>query len=621
MQRKYLFYFFFIVIGFIFTARLFYIQILNEEYKLSALNNVIRKEKVYPGRGLVYDRKGRLLIGNQSAYDLMVIPSKIKIDDTLAFCKLLVMSKSELITKIKKAKRYSYLKPSTFMKQISKSDFAYIQEQLHLYPGFYPQKRILRDYNYISGANVLGFIGEASPAFIKENPQYQQGDLIGKTGIEKSYERELKGKTGVNYNLVDVHNRSKGVYENGDYDTLPNPGFDIQTTIDIALQTYGELLMNGKRGSVVAIEPKTGEILALVSSPSYNPELMTGRDRTRNYSRLYLDSINKPLYDRGLLAEYPPGSPFKVINALIGLQEGTLTPNTTHTCHHGFHYGRLHVACHCGTNYPIALRTGIAKSCNNYFCQVFRDIIGKYPTAQEGMDTWSKHVKSFNLGRFLNNDLPTGRRGLVPNADYYDDAFGYTGWKAVSTISLAIGQGELVLTPIQMANMTAAIANKGYYYTPHIVKGIGGKPIEDPNFTEPKYTTIDSAHFNVVIEGMFDVFETGTARYSRLEGIQMCGKTGTAENPHGQDHSIFVAFAPKDNPQIAISIIVENGYWGSRWAAPIASLMIEKYLSDTISRPQIELKMLQGDLTEEYDKQLEKLYGKIDLNAIADETE
>ncbi|MCR9154655.1 MAG: penicillin-binding protein 2 [Bacteroidetes bacterium] len=621
MQRKHLFYFFFLAVSITFIARLFYIQVLKEEYKLSALNNALRVEKVYPGRGLIYDRNQKLLVGNQSAYDLMVIPAQVKEMDTLGFCRLLHLELDDFRKRLRKAKIYSWRKASIFVKQVSREDFAYIQEQLHNFPGFYPQKRILRDYMTIAGANVLGFIGETNERFIQANPTYELGDLIGKTGIEKSYEDILKGKIGVNYRLKDVHNRVMGPYEGGAFDTLPQPGLDIQSTIDIDLQHYGEMLMKGKRGSVVAIEPSTGEILALVSSPSYNPNLMVGRQRSLNYNRLYRDSINLPLFDRGLLAEYPPGSPFKVINALIGLQEGTLTPETRFTCHHGFHYGRLHVACHCGTGSPIALRKGISKSCNNYFCRVFKGIIEKYPSAQEGMDVWSNHVKSFNIGRYLNNDLPTGRKGLAPTADYYDNAFGYTGWKAVSTISLGIGQGELLLTPIQMANMTAAIANRGYYYTPHIVKAIGGKDIEDPNFTEPKYTTIDSIHFPIVIEGMFDVFENGTARGSRLESITMCGKTGTAENPHGQDHSIFVAFAPKDDPKIAISIIVENGYWGSRWAAPIASLMIERYINGEISREALEQRMLDGDLSDQYAQQLAEKYGESLADSIANATE
>lgn len=610
MKKKHFFYFLFISIAIVFLARLFYVQVIKDEYKLSARSNVVRAEKIYPGRGLIYDRDGRLLVGNQSAYDLMVIPSQVELSDTAHFAEQLGISVESFRKRLAKARRYSRIKPSVFLKQVSREDFAAIQETLHQYPGFFPQKRILREYLYPAGANVTGFIGEASDRFIKENSYYQQGDLIGKTGIEKAYESQLRGRVGREYKLVDVHNRVKGSFEEGRYDTLPNPGSDIMSTIDIDLQAYGEKLLQNKRGSVVAIEPKSGEILSLVSAPTYDPDLLVGRERSVNYSRLYRDSINKPLFDRGLLAEYPPGSPFKVINALIGLQEEVISKNTTYTCHHGFHYGRLHVACHCGTNYPIALRTSISKSCNNYYCRVFKAIVEKYPSAQEGLNVWSDHVKSFNIGRFLNNDLPTGRKGFVPDADYYDRAFGYTGWKAVSTISLGIGQGELLLTPIQMANMTAAIANRGHYYTPHIVKRIGDQPIEDPNFTEPKYTSIDSSHFQTVIDGMFDVFEKGTARWSRHDSIEMCGKTGTAENPHGQDHSIFIAFAPKDNPQIALAITVENGYWGSRWAAPIASLMIERYLTGKVERKAMEKRMLEGDLRQQYEEEFRARYAK-----------
>ncbi|MGB0176206.1 MAG: penicillin-binding protein 2 [Owenweeksia sp.] len=610
MERKYLFFFFFIALALIFLARLFYIQVVRDDYKLSAENNVIRIEKVYPGRGFIYDRNHKLLVGNQSAYDLMVTPMKVKDLDTALFCRLVNISITDFVERLEKARNYSRIKPSIFIKQISKEQYAYFQEKLHEFSGFYPQKRILREYPYKSGANVMGFIGEASDRFLANNPGYQKGDLVGITGIEKSYEDILRGKAGVQYKMVDVHNRVKGSFLEGEYDTLPSPGKDITSTIDIELQKYGEVLMQGKRGSIVAIEPSTGEILTLVTSPNYDPELMVGRERTRNYSQLYVDSINKPLYDRGLLAEYPPGSPFKVINALVALQEGTLTPNTTYTCHHGFHYGRLHVACHCGTGYPIALRTSISKSCNNYYCNVFKSIIEKYPTSQQGMDAWNRHVTSFGLGQFLNNDLPTGRKGFVPDASYYDRAFGYTRWKAVSTISLGIGQGELLLTPIQMANMAAAIANRGYYYTPHIIREINGKPLDDPNYTDPKFTTVDSIHFEEVINGMFDVFEQGTARYSRHDSIEMCGKTGTAENPHGQDHSIFIAFAPRKKPKIAMAIIVENGYWGSRWAAPIASLMIEKYITGEVNRPEMEKRMFEGSLADEYQKQLEGKYIK-----------
>lgn len=609
MERRYLFFLFFILLGLTFIARLFYIQVVRDDYKLSADNNVLRKEKVYPGRGLIYDRNDKLLVGNQTAYDLMIVPRQVKAIDTIQFCELLKISKEDFKERVLKAKYYSWVKPSTFIKQISKEQFSYFQERLHQFKGFYPQKRILREYSYQSAANVVGFIGEASDRYLKNHPSYTKGDLVGITGLEKTYENVLRGKSGIKYKLVDVHNRIKGPFENGQYDTLPEPGEDIISTIDIDLQQYGERLMSKKRGSIVAIEPSTGEILSLITSPNYNPELMVGRERTKNYSKLYIDSIEKPLFDRGLLAEYPPGSPFKIVNALVALQEGTITENTTYTCNHGFHYRSLHVACHCGTHYPISLRTSISKSCNNYYCNVFRTVIAKYPTAQEGMNVWSNHVKSFGLGNYLNNDLATGRKGLVPDARYYDRAFGYTNWRAESTISLGIGQGEMLVTPIQLANVTAILANRGYYFTPHILKKIGASPIQDSNFTSPKFTTIDSSHFEKVIGGMFDVFEKGTARYSKHDSIEMCGKTGTAENPHGQDHSIFIAFAPKDKPKIAIAIIVENGYWGSRWAAPIASLMIEKYLTGRVERKDMETRMLEGSLEDEYEKQLIEKYG------------
>lgn len=619
MERKFLFYFFFVGFALIFIARLFYIQVVRSDYKLSAENNVIRKEKVYPGRGLIYDRNGQLLVGNQSAYDIMVVPHQVAEMDTAYFCSLLGITRDFFEKKLQEAKEYSYRKPSIFVKQVSKEQYAYFQEKLHLFKGFFPQKRILRDYKYRSAANVVGFIGEASDRFLQQHPHYHKGDLVGITGIEKSYETMLRGKPGIQFKMVDVHNRVKGRFEGGSYDTLPEPGKDLTSSVDIVLQRYGEALMNAKRGSIVAIEPGSGEILALVTSPSYDPNLMVGRERTRNYSMLFADSLNKPLYDRGLLAEYPPGSTFKVLEALVGLQEGVIDKNTTYYCRHGFHYGRLHVGCHCPYGSAISLRNSISKSCNNYYCQVFKSIIENHPDAHQGMNAWSAHVKSFGLGRFLNNDLPTGRKGFVPDADYYDRAFQYPTWKAVSTISLGIGQGELLVTPLQLANMTAAVANRGFYYTPHILKKIGAQPVQDPNYTEPKHTSVDSEHFEQVINGMFDVFELGTARASRLDSVEMCGKTGTAENPHGQDHSIFIAFAPRKNPKIAIAIIVENGYWGSRWAAPIASLMIEKYLTGEISRPALEKRMREGDLSEEYEKQLRETYGEKELLANAEE--
>lgn len=608
--RKWFFIAMFCSVGIIFLLRLFYIQVVDDSYKLSAENNVLRKIRLYPARGEILDRNGKMMVSNQIAYDIMVVPNQINDLDTALFCELVKAEPALVRKRLREAKEYSTYKPSVVLKQVSKEQYAALQEMMFRFAGFYGQKRTLRRYENVGAANVVGFIGEVTDRYLLDHPEYEKGDLIGVGGLEKAYEKELRGKKGVRYILVDVHNREKGSFQNGQYDTVAKPGATLESTIDIDLQLYGEQLMAGKRGSVVAIDPRTGEILTLVTSPGYDPNLLVGRERSRNYSALYRDSISKPLFDRGLLAEYPPGSPFKLVNALIGLQEGVIDVNSTFTCHHGFHYGRLHVACHCETNYPIALEIGISKSCNNYFCNVFKRIIEKYPTSQEGMDRWSAHVKSFGLGKFLNNDLPTGRKGFVPTAEYYNRSFGYPNWKAVSTISLAIGQGELLVTPIQLANLGAVIANKGHYFTPHIVRKVGGEELVDTNFTKPKYTTIDEVHFDPVIEAMHKVFEEGTARGSRIESIPMCGKTGTAENPHGQDHSIFIAFAPKDNPRIAMAIIVENGYWGSRWAAPIASLMMEKYLTGEITRPELEKRMVEGSLDAEYAKQYQERFGK-----------
>jgi penicillin-binding protein 2 len=608
MNRQYLFYILFVAMGLIFIIRLFQIQVVDDSYKMAAENNATRKVRQYPPRGYIYDRNGKILVSNQIAYDLMVIPRQVTQLDTSALCQLLKIDQTDFNNRLAQARQYSPYKPSLFYKMISNNRYAEIQERLHKFQGFYTQKRTLRSYPYTSAANVVGFIGEVTTGYIKNHPEYQMGDLVGKGGIDKSYENVLKGKAGTKYVLVDNHNREMGPFLGGKYDTLAQPGYDVTSTIDIELQQYGEQLMRGKRGSIVAIEPGTGEILALVSNPGYDPNLLVGRERSANYSKLYADSINKPLFDRGLLAEYPPGSPFKLVNALVGLQEGVITTNTSFTCRHGFHAGGLHVACHCGGG-SYALIRSISKSCNNYYCTVFRRIIEKYPDAHTGLDVWSRHVQSFGLGRFLNNDLPTGRKGLVPTSDWYDRRLGYTSWKALTVISLGIGQGEMLVTPIQLANLSAAIANRGYYHTPHIVKSIAGKPIADTNFTKPKYTSIDRVHFDPVINGMEEVFESGTARWYRLDSLSQCGKTGTAENPHGQDHSIFVAFAPKDNPKIAIAIIVENGYWGSRWAAPIASLMMEKHITGRVSRPHIEERMYNGILYDEYRKQLVEKYG------------
>ena len=609
MRRSSAFYIGIILILLLFLGRLFQVQILNDDYAARAERNATAAEKLYAPRGYIYDRNGALMVGNSPAYDLMVSPYLVKNLDTAALGRLLQLEVSAIKERLEAAKRYSYFRSSMFMKMLSKEEYTKINNELKTFAGFHVQKRILRYYPKPGAANVVGFIGEVNTDFIRSNPEYSMGDLVGKSGIDKSYEDALKGKHGKRFYTVDHRNRKLGNWKDGAFDELPVPGVDITSSIDLDLQLYGEQLMRGKRGSIVAIEPSTGEILAMITSPNYDPNDLVGRIRSQNYTTLYYDSINKPLFDRGILAEYPPGSPFKLIGALVGLQEGVITPRTTMTCYDGFHYGKLHVACHCKGG-PLDLKKAISESCNNYFCSVYQRSVDHTGNSREGVERWSEHVKSFGLGRFLGNDLPTGKRGNVPDVAFYDRFLGYTGWRGATSVSNGIGQGELVATPIQMANMVAAIANHGYYYTPHIIKSLGdGSPI-DSNYTSRKYTTIDSIHFPVVIEGMFEVFESGTARGARIPHITQCGKTGTAQNPHGQDHSIFVSFAPKEEPKIALAVIIENGYWGSRWAAPIASLMTEFYLTDTITRPQLEARMIEGNLHEEYKLQHKAIYGE-----------
>jgi len=617
MNKKYILYFTILSIGILFIFRLFYIQVLNSKYKPSPYNNsAIAVKYDYPNRGFIYDRNNVLMVANQPSYDIMVIPKDVKPLDTIEFCSLVKITKEKFLKEFKRAENYSPRIPSVFIAQLSKNNYASLQEKMHKFKGFYIQKRSLREYPLNSAANVVGYIAEVNDEFIKKNSYYQQGELIGIQGVEKEYEEALRGVKGVKFIHKNRFNREIGPYKGGIYDTLATVGHDVSITIDSKLQQYGEALMANKRGGIVAIEPSTGEILSLISTPSYNPNLLVGRERSKNYTKMHYDAFNQPLMDRSLLAQYPPGSPFKIINALIGLQEQVINPETHFYCYGGFKYGRSAKAfmkCHCGIyGSPIKLDKGIYKSCNAYFANVYKRIIEKYPTSSEGMKTWSDHAKSFGLGNFLNNDLSSGKKGLIPDDAYYNRYYPNFNWGASTTISNAIGQGEILTTPIQLANMMAAIANRGYYFTPHIIKTINNKPIQNENFTTPKNTSIKPEYFEPVIEGMFNVFEKGTAQGSRVKGIDICGKTGTAENftsvngekVQFEDHSVFIAFAPKDNPKIAIAVFVENGYWGSRWAGPIATLMIEKYLNGESARPWLEQRMIEGSLQNEYDKQL-----------------
>ncbi len=591
------------------VMRIFYLQIVDDTLKLKSENNAIKKKYEYPERGYMYDRKGKLLVANQASYDIMVIPRDVKNTDTLEFCQLLNITKEDFIKKIEKAKIYSPRLPSVFLSQLNKSEFAAFQEKLRKYEGFYFQKRSLRDYEVDFGANIFGFITQVNEKLVAKNPYYNSGDLIGRQGVEESYEDLLRGVKGVKYIQKDKYNREIGSYKEGKYDTIAVQGEDINLTIDAEIQKYGEELMINKRGGIVAIEPSTGEILALVTAPSYDPGILVGRQRSKNYTELYRDSIAKPLYDRGLLAEYPPGSPFKILTGLVALQEGVIDENSTVFCNRGFSYARgRFMGCHCHGG-ALQLHRGIFESCNSYFATAYMKTINKYSKPAQAVDIWSKHVKSFGLGQFMGYDLPTGKKGKVPDSKTYKRIYPNGGWRSTTIVSNSIGQGEVLMTPIQLANMMATVANEGYYYTPHIIKKIEGHKI-DKKFTTKHETTIDKKHFKPIISGLFDVYNLGTARSLRVEGIDICGKTGTAENfakiggvrVKMEDHSIFVAFAPKDNPKIAIAVMVENGGYGATIAGPIASLMIEKYLRQKITRVDLEKRILATSLQSRYAK-------------------
>tara|TARA_R110002072_G_scaffold59514_2_gene151525 strand:- start:1310 stop:3178 length:1869 start_codon:yes stop_codon:yes gene_type:complete len=601
-----------LITGVVFAGRLFYLQIYDTSFQALSENNAVKVIYDYPQRGYIFDRNGELLVANQPSYDVMVIPREVKPLDTLEFCKLLKLSKDEFKRVLEKARIYSPRLPSVVIPQLTKGEYAYLSEKMYKYEGFYIQKRSLRDYKIGHSANVLGYIREVDDRIIKKNPYYQMGELIGAQGVENQYEEVLRGVKGVKRLQKDRFNRIIGPFKEGIFDTLPERGKDITLTIDAELQKYGEELFVNKRGGIVAIEPATGEILSLVTAPYYDPGLLVGRERSANYTRLYYDSIAKPLFDRGLQGEYPPGSPFKTLTALIGLQENVIDSEERIACHGGYRYGRNRkLGCHHHRS-PLSMTSGIANSCNAYFCTVYRRVIEKYPTPQEGIDNWRRHLESFGLGDFLGYDLPSGRPGYIPSSTYYNRIHNYpeNRWYATATISNAIGQGEVSLTPMQMVNFTAAIANRGWYYKPHILKSIDGVDTIPKVYTEKHQTTIDPQYFEPVVQGMHDVYNEGTASSLRIPDIEICGKTGTAENftkidgkrVQLTDHSIFVAFAPKDDPKIAIAVFVENGYWGSRWAGRIASLMIEKYIKGEITRTDMERFVLNGSLEEEYAK-------------------
>lgn len=604
-NRRLFFYILFGSTSLLLLVFLFSIQVLDDSYKLSADNNVIKAVTLYPERGYIYDRNGELLVSNQRAYDLMVTPRQVKNLDTLKLCTLLDIEPEYFRKQYQKALRYSKHRSSILLKEISKLTAVRLQEQLYDYPGFYLHERTMREYPHSAAANVLGYVSQVPDYILKKRDDYKKHDNYGMTGVENSYEDELKGTQGVQYMVRDVWNRNMGSFQNGKYDSLAINGKDIELSIDIGLQKYAEQLMQNKKGSIVAIEPSSGEILSLVSSPTYDPNLLIGRSRSPNFNRMYKDE-NKPLFDRSLLAEYPPGSTFKLVNALIGLQEDVIYAGSKFKCDEGWRFSpKLKIGCHPHRS-PLNLKESIAQSCNAYYCSTFKRIVEKYPSTKIGYDNWRNHVMSFGLGNFLNNDLYTGRKGRVPSVEFYNRQYGKNRWKAPTVISLSIGQDALVVSPIQMANMCAAIANRGHYFTPHIVRKIDGETLKDSTYTKPKHTSIDPKHFPTVINGMEQVFTSkhGTAKTAKVKGVEICGKTGTAENPHGEDHSIFIAFAPKNNPQIAIAVYVENGGWGSTWAAPIATLMIEKYLTGIVTNKDRESFILNGNLMDgSYEKE------------------
>ncbi|MFA6950564.1 MAG: penicillin-binding protein 2 [Lentimicrobiaceae bacterium] len=583
----------FLVTGIIYIARLFYIQVIDESYALSANNNVLRYVTQYPARGLIYDRNGKLLVFNEAVYDLMVLPAQIKEIDTAEFCKLLEIPIQGFRDRLAKAKKYSRYKPSLFEKQISKETYGYLEEKMYRYKGFFVQPRTLRKYPKPIGAHLFGYVGEVTQGKIDKDPYYKSGDYIGVNGIEKAYEEILRGKKGLKIKMVDVHNREVGSYADGKYDTASVMGQDLYLSIDGELQEYGEKLMANKMGSIVAIEPSTGEILAFLSSPTYDPNLLVGRVRGHNFKLLDKDPV-KPLLNRALSGTYPPGSTFKMVNDLIGLQEGVLNTNTRYSCQ-----GPESSPIRCTHNHqsPLDVYVAIQQSCNPFHWQVFRSIINNsgHGGIRDNYVAWRKHVVSMGLGHKLGTDLQFELSGNIPTARSYDAIYGKGHWNAMTIRSLSIGQGEILVTPLQLANYTALLANRGSYIIPHVVKSVGNQKLRNTSFNRV-VSTISPQNFEVAVEGMRQVATLGTARWYQVEGITMCGKTGTAENPHGEDHSLYIAFAPVDNPKIAIAVIIENAGFGSKWALPIASLMIEKYLTGKITRPELEESMLNDKL-------------------------
>ena len=590
-KRKYVIAAAVVAIVVVYVVRLFSLQVGDNDYKRFADSNAFQRKVLYPSRGFVYDRNGELLVYNQPAYDVMMIPREMRSLDTLDFCNTLGISIEQFnrymadMKDRRKNPGYSTYTPQVFMTQLSARDYGRLQEKLYRYPGVYIQNRVLREYSRPIAANVLGNIREVSPSDIERDDYYRRGDYTGDLGVEKSYEEVLRGVKGEEILLRDAHGRIKGKYEDGRYDVQPVSGRNIILSIDADLQAYGEKLMQNKTGAIVAIEPSTGEILALVSSPTYDPSMLVGRERGKNYAKLTRDPGN-PLYDRAIMAVYPPGSTFKPTQGLIFLEEGIITPNSHYPCTGGFVVGGLRVGCHAHPS-PLPLIPSLATSCNAYYCYGLRSMLDNrslYESTSEAFEIWKNHLVSMGYGYKLGIDLPGEKRGFLPNSAYYDKFYGKNRWKALTIISIAIGQGEILATPLQIANLAATIANRGYFYTPHVVKAIQDSVI-DTTYTVRRYPTIDAGHYDAIVEGMRMAVTGGTCRTANLDDIEVCGKTGTAQNPHGRDHSAFMGFAPMDKPQIAIAVYVENAGFGATYGVPIGSLMMEYYLKGEINDP------------------------------------
>ena len=595
----------FVALGVVFIVKLFMLQVVDTDYKEMADNNALRFVTQYPARGKVYDRNGKLLVFNEAVYDLMVVPQQtISKDttfvfDTLGLCRLLEIDKAFFIERMNKAKKESYMKPTPFMTQVSKENFAHVAEVLYRYPGFSFQTRTVRHYPQAIAAHTLGDIGEISKKELDEDKEnekyYRQGDYVGKSGIEKYYEKELRGVKGMKVMMVDVHNREMGSYRNGELDREPVAGKDIYLGMDSELQIYGEQLMQGKIGSIVAVEPSTGQILAFVSSPTYDPNLLVGRERGKHYNELQQDPM-RPLINRAAIGTYPPGSTFKTVVGLIAMQSGSITPAT---CFHCSGQGSMPIKCTHSHGSSPDFANAIMNSCNPYFYESFKATINnpKFGNIKAGYQYWKDMTYQMGLGRKFETDIPAERPGNIPSVEFYDRMYGGQ-WNSVTIRSLGIGQGEVLVTPLQLANIAAMIANEGYYYPPHLIKCFGDSTAIPDIMTTRMDSGIDPRHVRVMKKGLRTVFSgpAGTARRYELKDIPQCGKTGTAQNPHGNYHSNFIAFVPADNPTIAIAVIIENGGYGATWAAPIASLMIEKYIRGYTIREDLEKRMMEGKI-------------------------